>query len=37
MGGAPAHKQGGHQSTGNQAYWGGQTLAGHKYEKIPAQ
>jgi len=37
MGGAPTHTQGGHLNTGSKAYWGGQTLAGHKIEKIPAQ
>ena len=37
MGGAPDLKQGGHKNTGNKAYWGEQTLAGHKVEKIPAQ
>ena len=37
MQGDPSHKQGGHLANGTQAYFGGQTLAGHKIEKIPAQ
>merc|ERR1712232_1341719 len=37
MGGATDLKQGGHKNTGNKAYWGEQTLAGHKVEKVPAQ